>query len=284
MGRKRIPLSERLFAAVFKVYSTVSGRRFMTDLNDAAEKGYLSKVPHFNSIFNTLDDADLTPLLQRLITVSSLPLRALEESFAVDSSGFATSTYVRWFDAKHGGDAHAVELMQQHDWVKLHLICGVKTNIVTGVEVSDRNANDSPFLPFLVANTARNFTMEEVSADKAYSGRNNLRVIAAAGATPYVPFKEGTTGGLGPMTQWKRLYHFYEYQRDAFLARYHQRSNVETTFHMVKAKFGAALRSKTQVGQFNEALCKVLCHNLCVVIQSMHELGVSPDFRTAPAA
>lgn len=27
-----------------------------------------------------------------------------------------------------------------------------------------------------------------------------------------------------------------------------------------------------------EVLCKVLCHNICVVIQSMYELGVEPVF------
>jgi hypothetical protein len=31
--------------------------------------------------------------------------------------------------------------------------------------------------------------------------------------------------------------------------------------------------SKTETAQVNEALCKVLCHNLCVVIQSMYELA-----------
>jgi hypothetical protein len=56
---------------------------------------------------------------------------------------------------------------------------------------------------------------------------------------------------------------------------------VETTFSMIKSKFGERLRCKTETAQINEALCKVLCHNLCVVIQSMYELGVEPDFRVA---
>jgi hypothetical protein len=38
------------------------------------------------------------------------------------------------------------------------------------------------------------------------------------------------------------------------------------------------LRSKTERGQINEALIKVLCHDICVVIQSMHELGIEADF------
>jgi hypothetical protein len=47
---------------------------------------------------------------------------------------------------------------------------------------------------------------------------------------------------------------------------------------MMKAKFGDALRSKTDTVLVNELLCKVLCHNICVVIQSMYELGIEADF------
>ena len=33
------------------------------------------------------------------------------------------------------------------------------------------------------------------------------------------------------------MYHMFAVQRDTFLSRYHQRSNVETTFSMIKGKF-----------------------------------------------
>jgi len=62
------------------------------------------------------------------------------------------------------------------------------------------------------------------------------------------------------------------------MAAYHKRSNVESTFSMIKAKFGDRLRSKTKTAQINEALCKVLAHNLCCLIQSVYELGIEPSF------
>ncbi|MFN2453457.1 MAG: transposase [Pyrinomonadaceae bacterium] len=62
------------------------------------------------------------------------------------------------------------------------------------------------------------------------------------------------------------------------IQNYHKRSNVESTFSMIKAKFGDSLRSKTERAQINEALCKVLCHNICCLIQSMFELGLKPKF------
>jgi transposase len=63
-----------------------------------------------------------------------------------------------------------------------------------------------------------------------------------------------------------------------FMQQYHKRSNVESTFSMIKAKFGDSLRSKTRTAQINEALCKVLAHNLCCLIQSIYELGIEPTF------
>ena len=66
--------------------------------------------------------------------------------------------------------------------------------------------------------------------------------------------------------------------RDEFLQHYHKRSNAEVVFHMIKSKFGDAVRSKTKTAQVNEILLKVLCHNICVVIQEMHELGIEAKF------
>lgn len=68
------------------------------------------------------------------------------------------------------------------------------------------------------------------------------------------------------------------FSREDFLNHYHKRNNSETVFHMVKSKFGDSVRSKTWTAQVNEILLKILCHNICVVIQEMHELGIKPDF------
>lgn len=38
-----------------------------------------------------------------------------------------------------------------------------------------------------------------------------------------------------------------------------------------RRKFGGSLRSKARTAQINEALCKIIAHNICVLIQSMHE-------------
>jgi hypothetical protein len=50
-GRPRLSLADIIFASTFKVYSTVSGRRFMSDLQEAKRRGFLSKMPSYNSVF-----------------------------------------------------------------------------------------------------------------------------------------------------------------------------------------------------------------------------------------
>src|SRR5262249_52261239 len=129
----------------------------------------------------------------------------------------------------------------------------------------------------LVNDTARYFQMSEVSADKAYSGYSTHRLVDSKNATPYIEFKAGSTD-KGKCEIWNKMYHYYQFKRDELMAHYHKRSNVETTFSMMKAKFGAFIRSKLPVAQVNEVLCKVLAHNLCCVIQSMYELGIQATF------
>jgi transposase len=127
--------------------------------------------------------------------------------------------------------------------------------------------------------------MTEVSADKAYSSKPNLTLVTKYGATPYIPFKENAVAGKKSPPIWKQMFHLYNLCQDEFMEHYHRRSNVESTFSMIKARFGERLWTKTRAAQKNEALLKVLCHNVCVVTQSMYELGIKPDFwaNSAPA-
>src|ERR1044071_8081302 len=77
-GRPQLPVSDMIFSSTYKIYSTVSGRRFQTDLREAKQRGYLSRLPHYNSVFNYLESEALTPYLNELITISARPLQTIE--------------------------------------------------------------------------------------------------------------------------------------------------------------------------------------------------------------
>jgi transposase len=285
-GRTRLPLREMIFCAAFKVYSTISARRFISDLREVQRRSLISKTPHFNTIFNYLELEEMTDCLKELIVASSLPLKTVDWDFAVDSSGFSTGIYQRWNDAKWGNvrtvyGEKQPNIVNRKDWVKVHLMCGVKTNIVTAVEVSHAHAGDSPFFASLVETTSENFPIQSVAADKAYSSNKNLGLVLVKGGMPYIDFRSNATAtDKRSSSVWKRMLHFYQYNQDWFMQHYHKHSNVESTFSMIKAKFGERVRSKTERAQVNEVLCKALCHNICCVIQSIYELGIDPSFGT----
>jgi transposase len=269
-GRRPVPIADRLFASAFKVYCGLSTRRYACDLLDAHQRGHLSRPLHHSKVCKFLCDADLTEALRQLVVRSSLPLRSVETTFAPDSTGFSTGRHVRWFDEKYGVERSG------HDWVKVHVICGTKTGIIPAVEIRGRDAADCPLLPALVNKTAENFTVKEVPADKGYLSVENVEAIAAVGGTAYIAPKSNTTGGAGGL--FEKMYHYYQFNREDFLRHYHQRSNVESVFSSIKRKFGDGVRSRNDVAMTNEALCKIVCHNLCCVILSQIELGIEATF------
>jgi hypothetical protein len=70
----------------------------------------------------------------------------------------------------------------------------------------------------------------------------------------------------------------FSLHRDEFLKRYHQWSNVESAFSMVKAKFGDTVRARADVAMRNEALAKLVCHNIACLVSGIYQLGIEPTF------
>src|SRR5207244_8374098 len=142
----------------------------------------------------------------------------VETTFAPDSSGFCTSRFTRWFDVKYG------VTREKADWVKVHLMTGVRTNIVTAANIDGRHAADVNEMPGLLQTTAKGFAVKEVCADMAYTATDNFDAVESIGGTLYAPFKKNATGAVGGV--FERMFHFFCLNREDFLKHYHQRSNV----------------------------------------------------------
>jgi transposase len=117
-----------------------------------------------------------------------------------------------------------------------------------------------------------------VSADMAYSSRLNLQLVANVGGKAYIPFKKNATGRAAGSSLWKKMYHYFQLNREEFMEHYHKRSNIEATNAAIKRKFGETLKSKNPTAQVNELLAKIVAYNLTVVIHEMYENGINPDF------
>lgn len=210
----------------------------------------------------------MTDVLTDLVAASSLPLKAIETSFSVDSSGFGTSAKEKWYDVKYGNAE------DWHNWLKVHLICGNLTKIVVAVIITPAYAHDAPFLIELVDEASKNFQLKEVLAEAAYSSKENLEFVAEKKkAQVYIPFKSNAMERKDSPV-WNKLLHFYSFHQSEFHERYKFRGNVETGFSAIKAKFGDNLRCINEQGQINELLAKIICHNLTVLVRSIYELEI----------
>jgi len=234
MGRPRLPISEALFCSIQKVYSQLSSRRAHTLFQNAEEKGQLEKAPCFNTPSYLFNRSDITPILHRLVFLSALPVAGIETDFSIDSTGFRTTTFSAYEGEKYGRS-------KQHKWLKAHFCAGVKTNIIAAVSITAGNSNDSPELSPLIRQTANGFAIGEVSADLAYSSRKNLEAVNEVGGKPYIPFKKNATGKAAGSAMWKKMYHYFQLNREEFDDHFHKRSNIEATNAAVKRKFGETL-------------------------------------------
>jgi len=271
MGRPRLSIHETLFCAIQKVYSQLSSRRAFSLFQNATERGQISHAPNFNQPSIIFNNPDMTPILHKLIMLSALPVAGLESDFSVDSTGFRTTTFNAYNGAKYGQK-------KEHQWVKAHLCAGAKTNIVAAVAITDGDGGDSPQFGPLIKKTSEGFTIDEVSADMAYSSRLNLQIVENVGGKAYVPFRKNATGRAGGSAIWKKMFHYFQLNRDEFMDHYHKRSNIEATNAAIKRKFGETLKSKNPTAQVNELLAKIIAYNLTVVIHEMYENGINPDF------
>lgn len=271
-GRKGVEVAHIIFCLCMKNYCIKSGRRIIGELELCKEAGLIDKVPHFNSLFNYLKNKNLTYILEDLIKLTSLPLKSVERKFCCDSSGFGTSVLDdRWSVIRSKYEKH-------HKYFKAHISFGVLTNIVTACKITSGDKADSPFLPTLVEETAENFKIEEWSADKGYLSRENYEAIFKHGAMPLIPFKSNITGKQRGSAIWGEMYKFFQKNNELFMKKYHLRSNAESGFSMIKARFGDLTSMRNPISAMNDILCKVLCHNLCVLCQELLLLNVDIDF------
>jgi len=274
-GRKYSDLKDITFCLALKTYTKLSSRRLNSDLEKAQREELIAKVPHFTTLMNWLEKEELTELLQRLINLSALAVKDNESDFAIDSSGFCTSEFGRWFDFKYNKES------LRRNWVKVHIMCGTRTNIVTSVELTKAYGADSPQLQSLVEKTCKDFNVEAISADKAYSSRKNMQIIFENGALPFIPFKKNARRkNRGHSSVWSKMYDYFHNHPQQFLERYHRRSNVESCFNMVKKKFGKEVATKNFQSQTNEVLLKILCHNICCLVHEYFENNIESFYST----
>lgn len=172
---------------------------------------------------------------------------------------------------------------RQREWRKGHILTGTNTHCIITATTTDKHRHDNTQIQELLQdNKIQAAQVEKFVADKAYNARNTFNKAHELGLIPYVPFRENTTAKMKGSIIWQQMYHEFHQNRQDFLDNYHQRSNVETVFHMIKQHFTDRLTTKTAEVRDVEAKIRFCCHNIYQIIHKIREENIDIDF-TSPS-
>ena len=272
-GRPRADQKDILKALSIMAYCGLSMWRIESELRIAKALGILKKVYKRSALSKYLGKPEITEYLHQVYKKIAEPIGVVETQLAADATGISVSYgRKRWVEVR--------DQFQEHtDYKKLHAVCGCKTNIIFAAEITVGTAHDSPPFKELINTTTEYIQAKEISADPAYLSRKNVDHIASKGLLPYIlPKKNVRTLNKGSDGTWGRMIRLWKEHQDIFALHYHQRSNVESTFGMLKRKFGYHTRAKNEVAQTNEILTKIVCLNAAILGEAILEFNMQPHF------
>lgn len=229
-GRPKLPLSDMVYASILKVYVNKSGRKASSDISRAK---LLRVIPHHNTISRYLGLSELTPILDRLITLAASPLMPMESKFNHSVSSFSTTTYLP------KPKAYGAKPPQR--WVICSALVGATTNLVSLVETTSAYVGSPTEIPELIS-----------------------KVL--------VPTARKIDTDLNTLVMWKRL--CSELHQSS--SKVNLKPNRGSAFSVIKEGFGGSVKSKDEIAQVNEILCKIVAYNLGILATQVRNLGMNP--------
>ena len=171
-------------------------------------------------------------------------------SLGGDSSGFSIAKYEDWEDAKKG-------LVSRRGFDKLHILVAPH-GMISACEVTCGRTHDSPVFRTMFARMPQG--SGDVLLDAAYLAGENCRVITDSGRRPVIcPKGNSVPRGFTPMGKMLR---WHRDDPKGFEMAYHQRSLVEDVFSVIKERFGAVARARSESVRRLQLTIMCVCYNL----------------------
>ena len=176
-GRMRNNLICLLIWHKFPNLSSRRAKSFLTFLKKF--KVINVKIPCFKTLCNYRAKPIIGNILDELIEESSKPLAKIEHDFATDATGIKTKLFSSWYSLR------CKKEIKKRDHLTIHITTGVKSNIVTAINVEIKSGNDNKIFREHVDKTIENFKVYEFSGDGKYWCKENCRKVFDIGAKPY---------------------------------------------------------------------------------------------------
>ncbi|KKM23572.1 hypothetical protein LCGC14_1613850 [marine sediment metagenome] len=262
-GRPSAFFSDIIKSLCIKSYHNLSTWRLESELRLARSMGIIDNVYKKSCISKYMNSEDVTEVLHELYKIIAEPLIPIETQYAADATGIGNAYKAKkWIDVR-------LDKQEHKQYNKLHILSGTLTNTIIAAKITEGIRHESPIFKDLMVGVKR-FKVKEISADAGYLSRKNCELIQDSGAMPYIlPKKNVTSYSKGSGTAWQNMIRLWKKHQMLFASHYHRRSNVESTFGMLKRKWGDFCRCKLPMTQENEILARIICHNAAVLSEAM---------------
>jgi len=271
-GRKPIPFKERIFYLVDQVNTGKADLEYEGMMGEIVRQGYTSAPCRCTSLSKYANDEALIIFFDKMIEHSAKVMNKYEHIFAIDATGFNCTTKNDYYAQKH-------HRKKESDWCDAHVICGVNSNIITAATVNHKYTSDEldEVIP-LLERTQRIFAIDYLLGDGRYMSEEKMEQIYSERSVRMVfPIKDNTLAySPSHSTLWTenvRL-NLSEIWDDI----YHPRSNVETVFSSIKNRIGETVYSHGESARINEVYCKLVVHNLYILIVYYFVANIRPSF------
>jgi len=230
------------------------------------------KIPCFKTLCNYREANSLQEVLNDLIEESSKPLAQIEKDFATDATGIRTKLFSTWYSLRIN------KRIKRRDHLTAHISVGVKSKIVTALNVEAKNGKDNIIFREHVDKTAKNFNVSEWSGDGMYWAKDNCKKVFEVGGKPYFKCKKSWNGKQGGCPPWGEMNQESKDNPKEYGKHYHKRSNVETTNQSKKMLHGDKVYSQLKSARINEETLRWLNHNINVLNRAKYEWDIIPKF------
>ena len=227
-------------------------------------------IPCFKTLSNYNENNSLQIILDKLIEKSSKPLSIIEHDFATDSTGIRTQLFSTWFSLR------CKKRIRRRDHLTVHTTIGVKSGIVTALNIGINQGKDNKIFREHVDKTSENFKINEWSGDGMYWCKKNCRKVSERGGKPYFKCKSSWNGKQDGFPSWKEMNKDFVENKEDYDKHYHKRSNVESTNHSKKALHGNSVYSRLPSARINEETLRWINHNISVLNRAMYEWNINP--------
>ena len=265
-GRPKANQREILKNLLVMSYNSMSYRRAISDIEILYDKGLILEKISRTTLNDYVNNSKTIEILERLIQLTSTYFK-IEDTLIVDSTWFGEKMYVGGCNKVHNNKQGLFNTR------KIHIGILKNSKIICYAKATSGTRHDCPIFKEILSETIKIFNIKYCLGDAGYVSKENYILCEDNNIKAFLNFKKNYKSSGGKSNLWKQQIDLWKNNKDVWHESYRFRVLVESTFSVIKKKFGNYLRSRNQESMDVEMLLKCLCYNLCIISKDFGQLS-----------